>query len=86
MKCCASCAHCKGSPGTWYDPPESWCALDREEFEMEDEEYEAELAEKYGNEWYDIATVECEDFLEEDDVEWLRADSRCYDDDSERRT
>ena len=79
MTCCGKCAHCKRSLATLYDPPESWCELKREEFEMDDDEYEAELAEKYGVEWYDVAIVECEDILDEDDIAWLRADSRCDD-------
>lgn len=79
MTCCNRCAHCKRWAGTWYDPPESYCDINREEFEMDDSEYEAELEEKYGEDWEDSVVCECESFLDEDDVAWLRADSRSFD-------
>lgn len=79
MTCCNRCIHCIGVPATWYDPPESWCELKRDEFEMEDSEYEAELLEKYGEDWEDVERCECRSYMDDKELDWLRAESRCVD-------
>ena len=55
MSNCESCCHAKGCSATYFDPPEYWCELDRDEFCDDDVECE-------GYEEYDEYLEYCKDY------------------------
>ena len=64
MKLCESCANCRGTGGSEYEPPECWCRLDREEFDMEDDEVVAMMIENGADP--DDCEPDCEKYYDVD--------------------
>jgi len=67
MKLCDTCANCRGTNGTWYDPPECWCRFDRAEFDMDDEEVVEMMIEDGADP--DDCEADCDQYVDADTCE-----------------